>query len=91
MVIYVTFHKFADGQGKILATRAMSGTDGLVLDPGITRSWFKIKLFVSPGASDMYQNLGFVCILDVKISIFHINWETKIGPRLDVAKGSEKL
>ena len=47
MVIYVTFHKFANGQGKILAIRAMSDTDGLVSAPGITRSWFRIKLFVS--------------------------------------------
>ena len=44
MVIYVTFHKFANGQGKILAIRAMSDTDGLVSAPGITRSWFRIKI-----------------------------------------------
>ena len=42
MVIYVTFHKFADGQSKILTTHGMSGINkggpGGVPEPGALMS-----------------------------------------------------
>ena len=50
MMIYVMFHKFANGQGKFFNTDGMSGISGLVPHPGTTWSWFRIELFVSPGA-----------------------------------------
>ena len=51
MMIYVMFHKFANGQGKFFDTDGMSGISGLVPHPGTTWSWFRIELFVSPGAN----------------------------------------
>ena len=45
------FHKFANGQGKFFNTDGTSGISGLVPHPGTTWTWFRIKLFVSPGAS----------------------------------------